>query len=177
MSGARPTLPGMRPLLAAFMLALAACSTGPAAPTIDDVDIACTDEFCIVFPVGWETEAGDAYLAFSHPVAPGRSAATISSINLQAVVENAGGSWPATTENVVRALWKLFEDADVATLERVERLTGGAFRSEGSYEDGRLWHLLIPGPGNRGLAVEVRGPNTSWESHADVFFNNVEPLE
>jgi hypothetical protein len=167
----------MRRTLALLLLGIAACSTGPSAPTIDDVDVACADEFCIVFPVGWDTESGDAYLAFSHPAAPGESAATISGINLQALIENAGGSWPASTEDAVRAFWQLLEEADVATLERVERLTGGAFRSEGSFEDGWLWYLLIPGPGNRGIAVEVRGPNASWETHADVFFGDVQVFD
>lgn len=174
---ASPTLPDMRRLLALLLLGLAACSTGLTAPTIDDVDIGCADEFCIVFPLGWDSESGDAYLSFSHPAAPGESAATISPISLQALVENAGGSWPASTEDAVRAFWQLLEEADVATLERVERLAGGAFRSEGTYADGRLWHLLIPGPGNRGIAVEVRGPNASWEPHANVFFSNVEVFE
>jgi hypothetical protein len=73
----------------------------------------------------------------------------------------------------VRSFWQLLEEADVATFERMERLTGGAFRSEGSYEDGRLWHLLIPGNGNRATGVEVRGPNASWSTHADVFFGDV----
>jgi hypothetical protein len=167
----------MRRLLALLLLGLATCSRGPTAPTIDDVDIACADGFCIDFPLGWDTESGDAYLSFSHPAPPGETAATISPINLQALVENAGGSWPASPEDAVRAFWQLLEEADVATLEWVERLTGGTFRSEGTFEDGRLWHLLIPGTGNRGIAVEVRGPNASWETHADVFFSNVEVLE
>lgn len=171
-----PTLPAMRRLTMAIVLLMAACSTGPAAPPVADVEVACADEFCIVYPVGWETETGDSYLAFSHPAAPGQAAATISEINLEALVESAGGSWPASTEDAVRAFWRLLEDADVASLDHVERLTGGSFRSEGSHEDGRLWHLVIPGSGERAIAVEVRGPNATWEAHADVFFDGVEVL-
>jgi len=167
----------MRFIGVALLLVVAACSSAPAAPIVEDVELGCVDEFCIVFPVGWEMEAGDSYLAFSHPAAPGQAAATISPVNLRALVESAGGSWPAATEDVVRAFWQLLEDADVGSLERLERLTGGAFLSEGAYEEGRLWHLLIPGAGNRGLAVEVRGPNASWKPHADVFFSDIEQLE
>ena len=159
-----------------MVVLLAACSTGPAAPAIDGVDLACSEGFCVTYPVGWAVEHGDVFLAFTHEAAPGVANATISPLNLQAVVENAGGTWPAPTEEVVRGFWLLLEEGDSGSFERLERLTGGAFRSEGSHQDGRLWHLLIPGEGNRGIAIEVRGPNRSWESHADVFFSNVEVL-
>ena len=77
----------------------------------------------------------------------------------------------------MRAFWQLLEEADVAGFERMERLTGGVFRSEGSYENGMLWHLLIPGTGTRAVGIEVRGPNRSWETHANIFFGNVEIFE
>ena len=96
---------------------------------------------------------------------------------MEALVEGAGGSWPAPTEEVVRSFWQLLEEADVATFVRMERLTGGAFRSEGNYEEGRLWHLLIPGTQSGGVGVEVRGPNATWQSHADVFFSDVRIFE
>jgi hypothetical protein len=155
------------------LLVAVACSTGPTAPAVTDTDIACIEELCLLYPVGWEVETGDAYIAFSHPAAPGRALATAAPVNMEALVENAGGSWPAPTEDVVAAFWQLLEEADVATFGHMERLTGGSFRSEGSYEDGRLWHLLIPGEGSRAVAVEVRGPNASWEDHADLFFSAV----
>ena len=108
----------------------------------------------------------------AEPVAP-----TASDELLADLVENAGDAWPAETADVVRAFWQLLEDADVARFEHLERLAGGAFRSEGKYESGKMWHLIIPGIGSDALAVEVRGPNASWVIHADVFFDDVVILE
>lgn len=167
----------MRRLLLGLLLVGAACSTGPTAPPINGTDVACIEGVCLVYPIGWDVEQGDAYIAFTHAEAPGQANATIAPVNMQAIVENAGGSWPAQTEDTVRAFWQLLEDADVADLDRLERLTGGAFRSEGSYEDGIIWHLLVPRTGIQAVAVEVRAPNASWETHADVFFSNVEVFE
>lgn len=176
-----PTLARMRRLLFGTLLllvVLAACSTGPEAPRVDGVDMVCIEPLCITYPAGWEVvEEGAEFITFAHPDAPEQALATVGLLNMQAVVESAGGSWPAPTEEVVRSFWQLLEEAGVATFERLQRLTGGAFRSEGSYEGGRLWHLLIPGARNRGIGVEVRGPNPSWQSHADVFFSNVQIFE
>ncbi len=161
-----------------LLLVLAACSSGPEAPLVDGVDMVCIEPLCITYPAGWEVvEEGAGFIAFAHPDALEQALATVGPLNMEAVVESSGGSWPAATEEVVRSFWQLLDEAGVATFDRMERLTGGAFRSEGSYEDGRLWHLLIPGSGNRGVAVEVRGPNASWQSHADVFFSNVQIFE
>jgi hypothetical protein len=164
-----------RLLFGTLLLVLAACSTGPQAPMVDGVDMACIEPLCITYPAGWEVvEEGAGFIAFAHPDALEQALATVGPLNMQAVVEGAGGSWPAPTEEVVRSLWQLLEEADVATFERMERLTGGAFRSEGNYEEGRLWHLLIPGTQSGGVGVEVRGPNASWQRHADVFFSKVQ---
>ena len=168
------TLGAVHRSVVGVLLLVAACSTGPAAPPIQSTELVCAEQFCTSVPNGWEVEHGDVYLAFRNNAAPGEAFATLSSINMQAIVENAGGSWPATTEEVVRSFWQLLEDAGVARFERLERLTGGAFRSEGSHENGRLWHLVIPGSGSEGIGFEVRGPNASWETHADAFFGSVE---
>ncbi len=158
-----------------LLLVLAACSSGPEAPLVDGVDMVCIEPLCITYPAGWDVvEEGAGFIAFAHPDALEQALATVGPVNMQAVVESSGRSWPAPTEEVVRSFWRLLEEADIATFGRMERLTGGAFRSEGTYEDGRLWHLLIPGTRNRGVGVEVRGPNASWQSHADVFFSNVQ---
>ncbi len=158
-----------------LLLVLAACSSGPEAPFVDGVDMVCIEPLCITYPAGWDVvEKGAGFIAFAHPDALEQALATVGPLNMQAVVEGAGGSWPAPTEEVVRSFWRLLEEADVATFGRMERLTGGAFRSEGTYEDGRLWHLLIPGTRNGGVGVEIRGPNASWQSHADVFFSKVQ---
>ncbi|GMQ86120.1 MAG: hypothetical protein BMS9Abin07_1693 [Acidimicrobiia bacterium] len=167
-----------RLLFAALLLVLTACATGPDAPPVDGVEVACIEPLCISYPAGWAVvEQGAGFIAFAHPDAPEQALATVGPVNMQAVVENAGGSWPASTEQVVRSFWRLLEQADVATFERLQRDTGGAFRSQGSFEDGRLWHLLIPGTGNRAIGVEVRGPDASWQDHADVFFADVRIFE
>ncbi len=167
-----------RLLFGILLLVLAACSTGSEAPPVDGVDMVCIEPFCITYPAGWEVvEEGAGFIAFAHPDNPEQALATVGPLNMQAVVEGAGGSWPAATEEVVRSFWQLLEEAGVATFDRMERLTGGAFRSEGSYGDGRLWHLLIPGTRNRGVGVEVRGPNASWQRHADVFLSDVQIFE
>ena len=160
-----------------MLLIAASCSTGPEAPPVDSVELACVDAFCLTHPAGWTVEEGDGFISFTHHAARDQAFATIGSVNQQALVVSAGGTWPAPTEEAVRAFWQLLDEADVARFDRMERLTGGAFRSEGSYESGRLWHLLIPGSGNRGVAVEVRGPNASWKPHADVFFESVEVFD
>ena len=158
-----------------LLLVLAACSSGPEAPLVDGVDMVCIEPLCITYPAGWDVvEEGAGFIAFAHPDALEQALATVGPLNMQAVVEGAGGSWPAPTEEVVRSFWQLLEEADVATFVRMERLTGGAFRSEGNYEKGRLWHLLIPGTQSGGVGVEVRGPNASWQRHADVFFSNIQ---
>ncbi len=158
-----------------LLLVLAACSSGPEAPLVDGVDMVCIEPLCITYPAGWDVvEEGAGFIAFAHPDALEQALATVGPLNMQALVEGAGGSWPAPTEEVVRSFWQLLEEADVATFVRMERLTGGAFRSEGNYEEGRLWHLLIPGTQSGGVGVEVRGPNATWQSHADVFFSKVQ---
>ncbi len=167
-----------RLLFGTLLLVLAACSTGSEAPPVDGVDMVCIEPLCIAYPAGWEVvEEGAEFIAFAHPDALEQALATVGPLNMQAVVEGAGGSWPAPTEEVVRSFWQLLEEADVASFESMERLTGGAFRSEGNYEEGRLWHLLIPGTQSGGVGVEVRGPNASWQSHADVFFSKVQIFE
>lgn len=164
----------MRRLLIGIVLLLAACSAGPNAPPVGSAERVCSELVCIDVPEGWEVELGDGYIAFRHLEAPEEAIATVSSISMEALVESAGGTWPAATEDVVRSFWQLLEEADVGRFERLERLTGGAFRSEGSHEGGRLWHLVIPGAGSDAIGFEVRGPNRSWQTHADVFFSDVQ---
>ena len=166
-----------RSLLAALLLATACSTPGPMAPPVEGTEIACIEALCLTYPAGWDVETGVGFVSFSHPSAPEVAMATAAPVNMQALVENAGGTWPAPTEDVVAAFWRLLEEADVADLARIERLTGGSFRSEGAYEGGRLWHLLIPGRTGGAVAIEVRGPNGSWERHADEFFARVEVFE
>lgn len=166
----------MHRLALGLVIVVAACTTGPSAPPVRSGEEVCGERFCVAAPDGWDVEFGERYLAFTHPDAPDRAKATISGVNMQALVENAGGMWPASTEDAVMSFWQLLEEAGVAQFERLERLTGGAFRSEGTHDAGMLWHLLIPVSGSDAVGFEVRGPNRSWQSHADAFFSDVELL-
>ena len=164
----------MRRALVASLLILAACSAGPEAPPISATEVACAEAFCIAHPDGWEVEVGDTFISFQHPAAPDAALATIGFTNSEAVVTAAGGTWPANNETVARSFWALLEETDVGSLERLERIPGGNVRAYGSYEEGRMWTLLVPGDGTTAVGVEVRGPNRSWETHAEVFFSAVE---
>lgn len=164
----------MRRSLLALLILISACSSGPEAPPITATEVACAPEFCIAYPGGWEAEVGDTFISFRHPLAPESALATIGFTNPEAVVTSAGETWPANSETVARAFWALLEETDVASFERLERLPGGNIRSYGSYQDGRMWTLLVPTDEARAVGVEVRAPNRGWESHADVFFSSVE---
>jgi hypothetical protein len=157
-------------------LVVAACSPGPDAPAIEAVDLVCSDDFCVSHPVGWDTELGDGFISFTHPDAPGEAFATVGFVNMEAIVTGSGGTWPAATDEVVRSFWGLLESGGVADFASLERVTGGSFRSTGAYEDGRLWHLLVPIDGATAVGFEVRGPNVSWEPHADEFFGGLQIL-
>ncbi|MEZ5175759.1 MAG: hypothetical protein R2823_06090 [Acidimicrobiia bacterium] len=165
-------------LLVVGLLAVVAtaCSSGPGAPAITETTRVCTEKFCVDVPNGWIVEVGDDYLSGHHDVAPDRTYLTAGVVNLEAIVTNAGGSWPATTEEVSRAFWTLLEDAGVGTFSRSQRMLGGAQRSWGRHEDGDMWHLVVPTGGSTGIGVEMRAPNDSWEVHADAVFASVEAI-
>ena len=82
-------------------------------------------------------------------------------------------NWPATTAEVSRAFWTLLEEAEVGTFERSVRMVGGAERSWGTHEDGQMWHFLLPVGPTSGIAVEIRAPNGTWETHADAVFESI----
>ena len=160
-----------------LMLTVASCSPGATAPAVGQPEVVCIDPVCIAYPGGWEVrDQGPDFVSFAHPASE-HALATVGPVNMKALVESAGRPWPASTEDAVESLWELLGASGAASLERIERLTGGAFRSSGSHQDGRLWHLLITGTGTAAVGVEVRGPNRSWEAHADVFFAGVDVLE
>ena len=56
-------------------------------------------------------------------------------------------------------------------------MVGGAVRSWGSHETGDMWFLLVPIDSVDAIGLEIRAPNDSWESHADVVFPSVVPSE
>lgn len=165
----------MKRLFAVLVLLLVGCSSGPTAPNPSPVVEVCTDGFCIEVPGGWGDDVGDGYIAFNHELAPESTFLTANTVDMEAIVTAAGGSWPATTQEVLEAFWSLLEEVDEGSLLRSERMVGGAVRSWGNHSTGTMWYLLVPVRGSVGIGVELRGPNDSWESHADVVFQSVEP--
>lgn len=165
--------PTMRMLFVALVLIVAACSQGVAAPEPGDTETVCSDVFCVDVPAGWTAEVGDTYLSFSHEADPDNTFLTAGVIDQEAIVTSAGGTWPIATEGVVDAFWTLIDGADVGSFERSQRMVGGAVRSWGDHETGRMWHVVYPLSGSEAIGVELRAPNDSWESHADVVFASI----
>ncbi len=153
-----------------------ACSAGASAPPVAEVAEICGAEFCVGYPAGWEpAEVGVGFISFSHPDVPS-AVATVGSVNMEAVVNNAGGSWPVAARDVVDHLWRLL-DGGQAELLRVDLTPDRSYDSVGRIEGGRLWHRLVPITATRAWGVEMRAPNASWESHAAVFRQNLVLLE
>ena len=158
----------------ALGVVLAACGgAGPVAPAPGSPDVACTETFCVTYPSDWSALVGDGFVSFTHPTDPDRVLGTASETNMEGVVRNAGGTWPASVEVAAASFWALLEEAGVAELATVERLAGGSVASFGAYQDGRLWTLLIPVDSTVAVGIEVRAPNRTWQSHVDVFFSDV----
>ena len=40
-----------------------------------------------------------------------------------------------------------------------------------------MWHVVHPTGGSAAIGVELRAPNDSWESHADLVFGSIMPLD
>jgi hypothetical protein len=164
----------MKRLLALGLVVVAGCSSGVAAPTPVESFTDCTADFCLAIPDGWIVVNGGDYISAVHEDDPEHTFLTAAVIDLQAIVEASGGSWPARSADVSRAFWTLLEQADVGEFERSGRIVGGAERSWGTHEDGKMWHLIVPTGATSGIGVEIRAPNDSWEAHADVVFASVE---
>ena len=165
--------PNMRKALAGIALIVTACSQGVSAPDIGQVETVCTDVFCIDVPEGWGAEVGDTYVAFTHEADPDNTFLTAGVIDQEAIVTTVGGTWPVPTEDVVRSFWLLLETSGVGSFERSQRMVGGAVRSWGDHETGRMWHVVHPTGGTGAIGVELRAPNDSWEAHADVVFESI----
>lgn len=155
------------------MLLIAACSSGPAAPPVGTSTEVCTDAFCLSVPEGWSGETTDTFIALHHEVLEGGTFLTANVVDMEAIVEAAGGTWPVPPDEVVRAFWSLLEQVDEGEFERMERQVGGAIRSWGTHSTGDMWYLLVPVDGTVGIGVEMRGPNDTWEAHADAVFPTV----
>jgi hypothetical protein len=166
----------MRRLAASLVLLAAACGpAGPEAPSPGAPALICDADVCLAYPGDWAAEPGVGYIGFSHPSAPDDVTASTALVNMEAIAAAAGVAWPVPAEDVVRAFWQLIEDADAGELGAIERRQGGSIESFGTSEGLRLWHLLVPVDTTRAIAVEVRAPNATWESHAEVFFSEVVP--
>lgn len=153
-----------------------ACSTGPDAPPVAGSELVCTDTFCISSPPDWVVEeTGDTYVVFHHPSDPDKIRATASGVNMEGLVTANGGQWPQDVSGVVDVFWASLDGGN-ATLAEKRALEDGSVESVGAFEDGRLWFRLIGLDSVNGLGVEVRGPNSSWEAHAEVFLDSFEPL-
>ncbi len=161
--------------LLVVVLALAsACGSGPQAPAAAAPRVVCAENFCVAHPGDWEVvEVGEDFAVFRHPAALEEVVASVGQVDMEGLVTATGGTWPRTTDDVVRALWDLLDDGN-ADLGSLRLLSDGSVRSFGTFGGGRMWHRLVPVGGERGVGVEVRAPNSSWEAHADVFLDGLE---
>lgn len=158
--------------LIAIVIVAAACSSGATAPPIDGVAEICIPDFCVDYPQSWKVvESGDRFVSFSYPEADG-VVATVGRMNLEGIVVNAGGAWPVPPRDVIDHFWSLLDGGE-AELAHVALAGDGALDSWGFIATGRLWHRLVPTSASRGFGIEVRGPNASWEAHAEVFRRNL----
>jgi len=169
----RPYPAVMRRVIVIGLLFVSACSSGPGAPAVGGIETVCNELFCVDVPGGWEAEIGGTYLSFNHDLDPDHTFLTVGVIDMEAIVENAGGTWPVSPEATTRAFWSLLEDADVGRFERSVRRVGGAIKSWGTHTDGEMWHLLYPIEGSGAVGIEMRAPNDSWEPHADTVFDSL----
>jgi hypothetical protein len=168
-----PSVYPMRMVLISIALFLAGCSPGFTAPDVGLSRTICSDVFCIEVPDGWNGEVGDTFVALNHELDPDNTFLTVGVIDQEAIVTSAGGTWPVQTDDVARAFWSLLEASDVGSFTRSQRMVGGAVRSWGDHESGPMWHVVYPTEGSSAIGVELRGPNDSWESHADVVFASI----
>lgn len=161
----------MRRLLIVILVVVSACSSGPDAPPVAAGGTSCAEAFCVSHPADWQVETGDDFLAFVHPLDPAGARATTGRVSMESLVTSAGNTWPANHETVVRSLWQLLDEGGSAELATVTVFADGSVRSFGAFGDGRMWYMLVPRGPSDAIGFEVRGPNSSWESHADAFFD------
>jgi len=155
-------------------LLLGACGdAGPEAPPVGAIVTACADDFCIGYPDGWEVvEQTGEFVSLRHPDAPNDVVATAGHVNMEGVVSANGKTWPQTTEDVVRSFWAII-DGGGAELATMDPLRDGSIKSFGTFADGRLWYRLTPVEGRDAIGVEMRGPNSTWSTHADVMLDSL----
>ncbi len=163
-------------LLVGVVLLATACSTGPEAPPVAGSEPLCTETFCISSPSDWVVdEVGESFVVFHHPLDPDKIRATASAVNMEGLVKANGGTWPQAVSGVIDVFWSSLDGGNAALAEK-RALEDGSVESVGAFQDGRLWFRLIGLDSVNGLGVEVRGPNSSWEDHAAVFLDSLEPF-
>ncbi len=140
---------------------------GPDAPPLGAATEVCTAGFCVSVPEGWDVvEQTDEFVSLAHPADPSIGA-TVSGVSLEALVTGNGLAWPQTPDVALRSFWALIDDGE-AELQTTKPLVDGSVTSFGTYSDGRMWFRLVPTEGSRGIAVEVRAPNSTWAEHAEA---------
>jgi hypothetical protein len=156
-------------LLSTVFVVVGACGGGgPTAPPVGDVERICGDNFCVDVPVSWEiVEATDEFVSLRHPLAPEEIVATVGQVNMEGIVTADGKEWPQNTDAVVRSFWNLI-DGGGAELATVDPLRDGSVETFGTFASGRLWYRLTPLEGSSAIGIEVRGPDSSWASHAEI---------
>lgn len=167
----------MRAVVAAVLLlgaSLAGCGDpGPNAPDVAALVTICTDSFCFGYPEGWEIfEQTGEYVSLRHPDAPEAVVGTAGQVNMEGIVAADGKSWPQTIESVVRSFWAII-DGGGAELSTMDPLRDGSVISFGRFEGGRLWWRLTPLEGRDAVGFEVRGPNSTWASHATAMLESL----
>ncbi len=141
--------------------------SGPAAPPVAGLETHCTGDVCATHPVGWRVHVGDGFLTFDHPLDPDRVLGSVGKVSMQGLVENAGGTWPASPAEAVAAFFVLLGETQDAGIEGEPRvLPDGSVEAAGHLEDLRIWYRLVPRGGSAAVGIEIRAPNRSWQAHA-----------
>ena len=158
------------------VLGVACGSSGPAAPEVQALQSVCGTNFCIEFPASWEVvESTDEFASLRHPLAPDDVVATVGQVNMEGIAAADGKPWPQTPDSVVRSFWAII-DGGGAELATLNPLRDGSIETFGTFAGGRLWYRLAPLEGREALGIEVRGPNSSWASHASVIVGSLQVI-
>lgn len=114
------------------------------------------------------------FISFQNDEVP-EAVANAAGFDPRGVLNAVGGAWPASTEAVAEAFWQLLSEGSGASLDDLAVLDDGSVRTKGSFDGGVLWHRMIVAPDGSGIGIEMRAPNASWQSHADVFLEGLQP--
>lgn len=137
------------------------------------LETACTVEYCVDYPEGWDAETGDTFINLRHPSDPEQVEATLGQVDMERLVELSQGVWPTSTENVVRILWDQLGELQDARLDQVTPQPDGSVRAVGRLEGRVMWYRLIPVSATDAIGVEFRAPDLDWSDHADAILDSV----